>query len=173
MDLITRMVEHHIWLTGEMLSVAAELDADDLEQPIGGVTEEADQTIRSLLARLTGRRVQVSALLVPSLVLHTIGARSGQPREAPLMYTPDGAGNAETEITPGRRVPNPVGELGFGIQTSWELDVWGKLRDLRGAAPRGGEIFDDLMIHREEARVGAELRRHIGDHGALASGEAR
>jgi len=39
-------------------------------------------------------RVQVSGLLVPSLVLHTIGAKSGQPREAPLMYTPDGKGRA-------------------------------------------------------------------------------
>ncbi|MCP2636395.1 nitroreductase family deazaflavin-dependent oxidoreductase [Microbacterium sp. HD4P20] len=39
-------------------------------------------------------RVQVSALLVPSLVLHTVGARSGEPRDAPLMYTPDGKGRA-------------------------------------------------------------------------------
>jgi deazaflavin-dependent oxidoreductase (nitroreductase family) len=39
-------------------------------------------------------RVQVSALLVPSLVLHTVGARSGEPRDAPLMYTPDGQGRA-------------------------------------------------------------------------------
>jgi deazaflavin-dependent oxidoreductase (nitroreductase family) len=39
-------------------------------------------------------RVQVSGLLVPSLVLHTIGAQSGQPRDAPLMYTPDGKGRA-------------------------------------------------------------------------------
>jgi deazaflavin-dependent oxidoreductase (nitroreductase family) len=46
------------------------------------------------LERLTGGRVQLSALLVPSLVLHTIGATSGAPREAPLMYTPDGQGRA-------------------------------------------------------------------------------
>ncbi|HET6300400.1 nitroreductase family deazaflavin-dependent oxidoreductase [Microbacterium sp.] len=39
-------------------------------------------------------RVQVSGLLVPSLVLHTIGAKSGRPRDAPLMYTPDGKGRA-------------------------------------------------------------------------------
>ncbi|MFE5408596.1 nitroreductase family deazaflavin-dependent oxidoreductase [Microbacterium sp. NPDC056569] len=39
-------------------------------------------------------RVQVSALLVPSLVLHTVGARSGEPRDVPLMYTPDGHGRA-------------------------------------------------------------------------------
>ncbi|WP_169580927.1 MULTISPECIES: nitroreductase family deazaflavin-dependent oxidoreductase [Microbacterium] len=42
----------------------------------------------------TRGRVQVSALLVPSLVLHTIGAASGMPREAPLMYCPDGQGRA-------------------------------------------------------------------------------
>lgn len=39
-------------------------------------------------------RVQISGLLVPSLVLHTVGARSGEPRDAPLMYTPDGSGRA-------------------------------------------------------------------------------
>ncbi len=39
-------------------------------------------------------RVQVSGLLVPSLVLHTTGAKSGEPRDAPLMYCPDGRGRA-------------------------------------------------------------------------------
>lgn len=39
-------------------------------------------------------RVQVSGLLVPSLVLHTLGAKSGEPRDAPLMYCPDGQGRA-------------------------------------------------------------------------------
>ena len=38
--------------------------------------------------------MQVSALLVPSLVLHTVGAKSGEPRDAALMYTPDGQGRA-------------------------------------------------------------------------------
>lgn len=50
--------------------------------------------IERALAALTGRRVQLSALLVPSLVLHTVGAKSGEPRDAPLMYTPDGHGRA-------------------------------------------------------------------------------
>jgi deazaflavin-dependent oxidoreductase (nitroreductase family) len=50
--------------------------------------------IERLLSRLTGGQVQLSALLVPSLVLHTIGAKSGEPRDAPLMYTPDGRGRA-------------------------------------------------------------------------------
>lgn len=50
--------------------------------------------IERFLARVTHGRVQVSAILVPSLVLHTIGARSGEPRDAVLMYTPDGRGRA-------------------------------------------------------------------------------
>jgi deazaflavin-dependent oxidoreductase (nitroreductase family) len=50
--------------------------------------------VEDLLQRLTGGRVQLSALLVPSLVLHTTGAKSGALREVPLMYTPDGQGRA-------------------------------------------------------------------------------
>lgn len=45
-------------------------------------------------AAITGGRVPLSGLLVPSLVLHTTGARSGEPRDAALMYTPDGQGRA-------------------------------------------------------------------------------
>lgn len=50
--------------------------------------------VERAVAAVTGGRVQISALLVPSLVLHTVGARSGEPRDAPLMYTPDGQGRA-------------------------------------------------------------------------------
>ena len=50
--------------------------------------------IERLLARMTRGRVQLSALLVPSLVLHTVGAKSGVVRDVPLMYTPDGHGRA-------------------------------------------------------------------------------
>ncbi|GAA3662257.1 nitroreductase family deazaflavin-dependent oxidoreductase [Microbacterium marinilacus] len=46
------------------------------------------------LRRLTGGRVQVSGLLVPSLTLHAVGARTGEPRASELMYTPDGHGSA-------------------------------------------------------------------------------
>lgn len=44
------------------------------------------------IARLTRGRVQLSGLLVPSLVLHTIGAISGAERHTPLMYCPAGGG---------------------------------------------------------------------------------
>ncbi|GAA1937601.1 nitroreductase family deazaflavin-dependent oxidoreductase [Microbacterium aoyamense] len=45
-------------------------------------------------SRVSGGRIQLTAFLVPSLVLHTIGAKSGEPRDAPLMYTADGEGRA-------------------------------------------------------------------------------
>lgn len=44
------------------------------------------------IARISGGRLQLSALLVPSLVLHSTGARSGLPRDTPLMYVPDRGG---------------------------------------------------------------------------------
>lgn len=42
------------------------------------------------IARATGGRVQLSGLLVPSLVLHSIGARSGIERDTVLMFVPLG-----------------------------------------------------------------------------------
>ena len=50
--------------------------------------------VERAIGRLTRGRVQLSALLVPSLVLHTTGAKTGAPRESALMYTPDGRGRA-------------------------------------------------------------------------------
>jgi deazaflavin-dependent oxidoreductase (nitroreductase family) len=40
------------------------------------------------MARLTRGRVQLSGLLLPSLVLHSIGAKSGLARDVTLMYCP-------------------------------------------------------------------------------------
>lgn len=42
------------------------------------------------IGRLSGGRVQMSGLIVPTLVLHTTGARSGLERESTVMYCPDG-----------------------------------------------------------------------------------
>ncbi|MGB8651841.1 MAG: nitroreductase family deazaflavin-dependent oxidoreductase [Mycobacteriales bacterium] len=42
------------------------------------------------LSRLTGGRLAVSQLLVPTLVITTTGAKSGLPRTTPLATLPDG-----------------------------------------------------------------------------------
>ena len=55
MDLMTKMVEHHVWLTGEMVRVAERLTDEQLDQPIVLDVDEDRQTIRSLLSRLVGQ----------------------------------------------------------------------------------------------------------------------
>lgn len=55
MDLLTRMVEHHVWLTGEILSCAERLTPDQLDEPIELNVDEDEQTLRSLLSRLIGQ----------------------------------------------------------------------------------------------------------------------
>ena len=49
-------------------------------------------------------------------------------------YTMDGAGNRETEITPGHKVPDDLPDYYVGLQTTWEMDIWGKLRNKKKAA---------------------------------------
>ncbi len=55
MDLLTKMVEHHIWLVGEMVERAARLDDERLDAVIELSVDEDRQTIRSLLSRLVGQ----------------------------------------------------------------------------------------------------------------------
>lgn len=55
MDLLTRMVEHHIWLTGEMITRAERLPAGQLDEPIELSVDDDRQTVRSLLSRLIGQ----------------------------------------------------------------------------------------------------------------------
>ncbi|MBD9356897.1 efflux transporter outer membrane subunit [Methylomonas albis] len=50
------------------------------------------------------------------------------------LYTMDGAGNATTEIRPGQIVPENLPDMFIGLQSSWEVDVWGKLESQRKAA---------------------------------------
>jgi len=45
------------------------------------------------------------------------------------LYTMDGAGNITTEITPGQIVPINLPDMYVGLNASWEIDIWGKLRN--------------------------------------------
>lgn len=49
-------------------------------------------------------------------------------------YTSQGAGDASTEITPGREVPDWLPDYNFGVQAEWEVDIWKKLRNAKKAA---------------------------------------
>jgi len=53
------------------------------------------------------------------------------------LYTMDGAGNITTEITPGQLIPIDLPDMYVGLNASWEIDIWGKLRNQRKAAVAG------------------------------------
>ena len=57
MNLLVRMVEHHVWLTGEMVDRATRLSDDVLDTPIVISVEgvDDDPTLRKLLSRLVGQ----------------------------------------------------------------------------------------------------------------------
>ncbi|WP_333483047.1 TolC family protein [Spirosoma telluris] len=53
-------------------------------------------------------------------------------------YTLNGVGNYDTNlsdnISGSSRIPNPTPDYFVGLRSSWELDIWGKLRNRRKAA---------------------------------------
>ena len=65
MNLLVKMVEHHVWLTGEMVERAARLSDDVLDTPIVISVEgvDDDPTLRKLLSRLVGQLAMWNAVL--------------------------------------------------------------------------------------------------------------
>jgi multidrug efflux system outer membrane protein len=49
-------------------------------------------------------------------------------------YTSQGASDATNDITPGKPVPEALQNYGFGVNASWEIDIWKKLRNAKKSA---------------------------------------
>ncbi len=49
-------------------------------------------------------------------------------------YTSEGAGDATTEIEPGKEMPDPLGNFEGGLTANWEIDIWKKLRTEKESA---------------------------------------
>jgi deazaflavin-dependent oxidoreductase (nitroreductase family) len=77
-------------------------------------------------SRVSGGRVQLTAFLVPSLVLRTIGAKSGEPRDAPLMYTADGHGRAIVAGTNWAGAKHPAWTTNLLAHPDAEINVRGR-----------------------------------------------
>ena len=77
MDLLTRMVEHHVWLVGELVDRCGRLTPEQLEAPVtisvDGIDD--DPTVRSLLARLVGQMAMWDAATRRPAVRHRQRAR--------------------------------------------------------------------------------------------------
>lgn len=67
-------------------------------------------------------------------LLPSVNYRVGAGIEKVGRYTSQGAGDASTDIEPGREVPDPLPDYAFGLQANWEADIWHKLRNAKKAA---------------------------------------
>lgn len=67
-------------------------------------------------------------------LLPMVGAKAGAGVEKVGRYTSQGAGDASTEIEPGKEMPDPLGDFNVGVFANWEVDIWKKLRNSKEAA---------------------------------------
>ena len=65
MDLVNAMVEHHVWLVGEMIDRVGSMSEEQLDAPIEISVEgiDDDPTIRFLLSRLVGQMAMWNATI--------------------------------------------------------------------------------------------------------------
>lgn len=104
--------------------------------------------IEAALAAATGRSVQVSSLVVPSLILTTTGAKSGLPRDTVLMYTPDGHGRAIVAGTNWASPHHPAWTYNLRAHPEAEITVRGRRYAVR-ASVIDGDARDRVWRHLE------------------------
>lgn len=61
--------------------------------------------------------------------LPSVGLKAGAGVDKVSRYTNIGAMEANTEIEPGKEMPDPMFDFGVGLQAKWETDIWGKLHN--------------------------------------------
>ncbi|HEU4495988.1 MAG TPA: TolC family protein [Flavobacterium sp.] len=67
-------------------------------------------------------------------LLPSVSLRAGAGVEKVGRYTSQGAGDATTEIMPGKEFPDPLGDFTLSANARWEADIWKKLRNSKKAA---------------------------------------
>ncbi|KAA5532385.1 TolC family protein [Taibaiella lutea] len=67
-------------------------------------------------------------------ILPTVRLGAGGGIEKVGRYTSQGAGDASTEIAPGKPVPDWLPDMSVAATAEWEVDIWKKLRNSKKAA---------------------------------------
>ncbi len=86
---------------------------------------------------ITLQEIQIAgneALMRKGAILPSVRAGVGAGLEKVGRYTSQGAGDASTEITPGKEVPEVLLDFAPVVYADWEVDIWKKLRNARKAA---------------------------------------
>ncbi len=66
--------------------------------------------------------------------LPVVGIGAGAGVEKVGRYTSQGASDANNEIMPGKAFPDPLQNYVLGVNASWEVDIWKKLRNAKKAS---------------------------------------
>jgi NodT family efflux transporter outer membrane factor (OMF) lipoprotein len=90
--------------------------------------QELNITLQEIEIAKNDIRVRKGALL-PS-----VGLRAGTGVEKVGRYTSQGAGDASTEIAPGKEFPDPLTDFNLRAYANWEVDIWKKLHNSKKAA---------------------------------------
>lgn len=90
--------------------------------------QELEMTLQEIEIARNDVRVK-KGLLLPMV---TADASAGVEKVG--RYTSQGAGNASTDITPGKGVPDDLQNYELGLHAVWEVDIWKKLRNAKKAA---------------------------------------
>ena len=73
-------------------------------------------------------------LMRKGAILPNVRTGGGIGLEKVGRYTSQGAGDASTEIKPGKEVPEVLFDYAPGVFANWEADIWKKLRNAKKAA---------------------------------------
>jgi deazaflavin-dependent oxidoreductase (nitroreductase family) len=91
-------------------------------------------------ARASGGRYPLSGVLVPSLILHTTGAKSGLERDSPLMYCPEPGGAMLVTGSNFARDTHPAWTANLAAHPDAAVTVRGKRIAVRAARIPDGEL---------------------------------
>jgi multidrug efflux system outer membrane protein len=80
------------------------------------------------------QQLEADVLESRSMILPNLGAYTGYSNRKFGLQTMDGAGNITTTIGDGEIIPIHLNDFNLGLQTSWEIDVWGKLKARKKAS---------------------------------------
>ncbi|MBB5034693.1 efflux transporter outer membrane subunit [Prosthecobacter vanneervenii] len=93
---------------------------------------ENNRDLKIALQRIEMAKAQITA--ARSALAPKVSGTAGAGLQRFGLYTMDGAGNSTSPIYDGRIIPRDLQDYSVGLQSSWELDIWGKLRSKRSSA---------------------------------------
>lgn len=86
-------------------------------------------------------RIQIARAgmgIINSHRLPSVAAVAGAGVDKFGKYTMDGVGNFDTNLSDNidknQQIPNPTGDFLLGLSSSWEVDIWGRVKDQRASA---------------------------------------